>query len=355
VLLNNGASNLSETQIHSGSNSVGNVYIAAAAGSSTQIYIGNQTTNNTTTNMLGNTILSKPQINTLVATSATTAVNLYNTTTTNTITMGSGQTIGDMNIASGANRTGSLNLAQTTKGNISIGNGMQTGGTGLVTIGSTTVGNITLNSGTQLNIGTVGTGQITMGKTGANTIVTGNNTYLRANSTLNIGDTGSAGITIGNASSSLTINNPLTVGYVPSAITTTSQIGYTVADTIDFTGAYTSSTAGTFFTGYKTLPAGVWLIQFSSRVRSAGISTLTRWYFWGENSVDGSAPIQAYTSSSATTVIDTEGLSAAGTFTVTSNGSGGYNIFAYFVYTGSAVNIDKSAGFGSNVKRTRIA
>jgi hypothetical protein len=232
---------------------------------------------------------------------------------------------------------------------------MTSGGTGLVTIVTSSVGSITLNSGTQLNIGTSGSGQITMGKTGANTTITGNNTYLRANATLNIGDLGSAGISIGNTLSSLTINNPLTVGYAPSAITTNTQIGYTVSDTIDFTGAYTSSVAGTFFTTYKTLPAGVWLIQFSTRVRSTASSTLTRWFFWGENSVDNVSPVQAFTSSSATTVIDAEGISAAGTFTVTSDGTVGYNIVAYFAYTGSAVNIDKAAGYASSVKRTRIA
>jgi hypothetical protein len=219
--------------------------------------------------------------------------------------------------------------------------------------------NATLNS--QINIGTLSsrgtgifigsgasaTGQVYINTGGSASGATNIMTGVNQSGNFNLGDAGNTVV--------ININRPLTIGYAPSAITTTSQIGYTVADTIDFTGAYTSSTAGTFFTNYKTLPAGVWLIQFSSRVRSAGTSTLTRWYFWGENSVDGSAPINAYTSSSATTVIDNEGLSAAGTFTVTSNGSVGYNIFAYFVYSGSAVNIDKSAGFGSNVKRTRIA
>jgi hypothetical protein len=224
----------------------------------------------------------------------------------------------------------SANITSLSSGTINVGTNDS-----VINIGNnaTQVSNIIIGSkGTALPSGS---NNIVIGGVGNNTTISGTNVNLGA--------------------TSLNINSPLTIGYAPSAITTTSQIGYTVADTIDFTGAYTSSTVGTFFTSYKTLPAGVWLIQFSSRVRSAGTSTLTRWFFWGQNSVDGSTPVQAYTSSSATTVIDGEGLSAGGTFTVTSDGSVGYNIFAFFAYSGSAVNIDKSAGFGSNVKRTRIA
>ena len=224
VYLNNGIANLSETQIHSGSSSVGSVYIAAAAGSSSQIYIGNQVSANTTTNMNGNTILTKPQINTLVGTTPSSTINLYNATTTSNITLGSGQTSGSMIFASGTNRTGNTSIASFTKGNILIGDAMASGGTGLVTIGTSSVGSITLNSGTQLNIGTSGSGQITMGKLGANTTVTGNNTYLRANATLNIGDLGVGSISIGNSTlSSLTINNPLTLNYTTAP--STNQIG----------------------------------------------------------------------------------------------------------------------------------
>jgi hypothetical protein len=289
-----------------------------------------------------------------------TAISLYSSKT-NAIAMGTTSTaitIGTSQVGGNTLQLGSSSSAVSIPGGTTISSITTNTINATSTLSSLSL-NATLNS--QINIGTltsrgtgifIGSGNSATGQvyintggtaSGATNIMTG----VNQSGNFNLGDAGNAVV--------ININRPLTIGYAPSAITTTSQIGYTVRDTIDFTGAYTSSTAGTFFTSYKTLPAGVWLIQFSSRVRSAGTSTLTRWYFWGENSVDGSAPINAYTSSSATTVIDNEGLSAAGTFTVTSDGSVGYNIFAYFVYSGSAVNIDKSAGFGSNVKRTRIA
>jgi hypothetical protein len=59
--------------------------------------------------------------------------------------------------------------------------------------------------------------------------------------------------------------------------------------------------------------------------------------------------------SSITQVLDNEGLTATGCFVVSSTGSTTYNVYAYFFYTGSTINIDNSASYGSVVKRTRLA
>lgn len=160
---------------------------------------------------------------------------------------------------------------------------------------------------------------------------------------------------IGSTSKVLTINAPMVVGYATSALTLPTQIGYTVYDTITLTGTIPSNANRYFFgAGGKVLPSGVWLIQFTTRARSAGTSTFTRYFTWGEDSITGTNPLSAMTSLSSTTVIDSEGLSTCGAFTVTSTGTTTYNIVIYFVYTGSAISFDAGT-FGSTVKRTRLA
>ena len=147
----------------------------------------------------------------------------------------------------------------------------------------------------------------------------------------------------------------MVVNYPTTALTLPTQIGYTVRDTITLTGTIPLNANRYFFgAGGKVLPAGVWLIQFTTRGRSTGTSTFTRYFTWGEDSVTGTNPLNAMTSLSSTTVIDSEGLSTCGAFTVTSTGTTTYNIVIFFIYTGSPIYADVGE-FGSTVKRTRLA
>jgi hypothetical protein len=351
VHLNNGTSNLSNTIIHSGSSSGGNVYIANGGLSTTQLYIGNQVTGDTTTTMYGNTILTKPQTNTIVGTTASSTINLYNTTTTSNITMGSGQTSGNFILASGTNRTGPTSIASFTKGNILIGDAMMTGGTGLVTIGSSSVGSITLNSGTQLNIGTSGTGQITLGKTAANTTIAGNNTYLRGASTLNIGDNSAVSITIGNIAASTTINNPLTIGYAPTAITADTQIGRTV-ESVFATNISLSTSGDNSIVTLTIGTAGVFIINFSFRYGGAS-TAVANCESWFNTSTGGAIQYgnQAYYSN-PNAVMGSNVICQAGSAVITTTAVSTITFHTFITYTGGIPILDKTFSYYSY---TRLA
>jgi len=162
------------------------------------------------------------------------------------ITIGSSQTSGILNIATGTSRTGAVNIATgatTTSTAISIGN--QTGSFGSVDIGSTTISigkqncannnigtaiNGTLNlktgsGGGAVNMGTgMTSGAITIGKSDAtaSTTTIDINTGSAMTGAINIGS-GASGkpITIGSSASTNTINGTTTIAGTTNINTTT--------------------------------------------------------------------------------------------------------------------------------------
>ena len=76
-------------------------------------------------------------------------------------------------------------------------------------------------------------------------------------------------MTIGNAaSSSITINRPLTVGYTTPALTSFSQIGYTEATTVAFNKTF-NSTFTAFSPNVTQLPLGVYMISYWVYIQTA--------------------------------------------------------------------------------------
>ena len=151
------------------------------------------------------------------------------------------------------------------------------------------------------------------------------------------------------------VNRPLTIGYSPTAITTDTQIGYTVKDTI-VASAVTSGLFTDLFTPI-TLPAGVWLVTYSIRFASTSATTVTDAFaFSNTGNPAGTNPLQI--SGFTYPIITTGGCSLVlgGTFVVTSTGSTTYTVQFVFNYTGSAVSLfSDTTPFGSSVRRVRIA
>ena len=298
----------------------GAIAIATGSGSTSSITIGTEATSNTTTTMYGNTVITKPQIYILAPTSAASNIYLYGALSGGSVLFCANQVGGTFEIGSSATRTGAVEIAKNTRGDVNIASNMTVVGTNTVTIGSTSLGTVVMR-GAEVNLNTSGAGDVNICSSGGGNI---------------------------------NIYQPLSPYYAPSVITS-AEIGYTVRDTITFSGTIPTTTNCYFFGTGKVLPIGVWLIQFTTRGRSTGTSTFTRYFTWGEDSVTGTTPLAAMTSLSSSTVIDSEGLSTTGSFVVSSTGSTTYNIVVYFVYSGSSIYLDTSPGFASVVKRTRIA
>ena len=247
-----------------------------------------------------------------VGTSAS-ITNLYGTSKTNTLDALGGATA-TMNLASSIT-SGTINLMTNT----------------LVSGTFNLMYNAVSNA-----IGTINIGQY---NTSPSTTFT--TTNIRGD--VNIGTVGGATIT--------TINRPLTVGYVPSAITNNTQIGYTVEDTINIT-TLTSGNQFAFTTGV-TLPAGVWLITASFRITGPSVVVTDQNY--GINIV-GTVPTITYGQYLLTGSITASGLSYTGTGVVVSNGTTAYNVQLYIVYSGGSLAVSPSSNSsGSNIRRTRIA
>lgn len=324
------------------------------------------------------TATSTNYIYNLESPSASTNISLYSLLSGANLTLCDGQGTGNFGIGNDSARTGGMNICTKglgyTSNTINIGApsniinvGAQVNRTGLISIGSnsastTSTGGLNLgsvSSGTgsvQLANGTSQTANIIIGN--GNAVVTGSDKIIIGKSGKTVSISGATTLdngTLNLSNATINVNSPLTVGYAPSAITASTQIGYTTTDAITFSGTISNATNTPMFSGSITLPTGVWLIQFTLRVRSSGSSTTTRYFFWGEDSITGSTPVRAMTSSSDTVGVDGEGLTANGCFTVSSTGSTTYNLYIYLVYSGSFIYLDTAASFGSNVKRTRIA
>jgi hypothetical protein len=89
--------------------------------------------------------------NTINGTSATASPNVYQNTTSGTFTMLGAQVGGALTIAGSTSRTGGVTIANGTRGDISIGNAMNTG-TNIIRIGTTNRGTLSLR-GTDVKVG----------------------------------------------------------------------------------------------------------------------------------------------------------------------------------------------------------
>jgi hypothetical protein len=264
------------------------------------------------------------------------------TTTGGTIQIGHGSATNNVEIAAEVSRSVVLHLGDgdTSSGGIHIGNG----------------------NGASNNVQILN-GAYTTGQTAGNVnILTGSHTGTITNGNVNIQTVTSKGTcTIGNSASTLSlssgtinVNSPLTVGYVPSAITTTSQIGYTVKDTIGATSMVSGVDTNSF--GPITLPAGVWLITYSFRFLSAGSSILTQYFIYNNNgSIYSTVPLHIQCNTT-TQYLASNGIGLSGSYYIVSDGTTTYTLTLNLIYTGSAMSIQSdTTAFGSSVRRVRIA
>jgi len=245
----------------------GSINIGNGSQQISTITIGNETTGNTNTYLNGNTIISKPQINTLQATTTGSSVFLYSSLQGGNLSFATGQTSGQLEIGSQASRSGAINIGtgasatslitigststnttmlgttkintlQTTStatnafvyGNLVEGSilmganqtsgpiqiGSSTSRTGAVQIANATQGDISIGAG-MLTAGTnnINIGTQNLGKTG----IKASNVYLN--------ETGTGAINFGNSTTTaITQYKPTTVAYSYPA-STPSQIGWT--------------------------------------------------------------------------------------------------------------------------------
>ncbi len=183
VHLNNGVNNFSATNIHNGTSSSGSVNIMSGTGSggninigsgnnsNPTITIGNEVTLNSTNNLYGNTTITKPFMDVISATTVSSTPSLFNNTTTGNIQIAQNQTSGTFSIGGGLNRSSSISIGQSTKGNILIGSSQQAG-TNLTTVGTASLGTLSLRGGiVRLNDSGSGTVDIGNPSGGAITIL----------------------------------------------------------------------------------------------------------------------------------------------------------------------------------------
>ena len=160
--------------------------------------------------------------NTMNATSATAVPTLFNNITTGNITIAANQTSGTLLIGGSGSRTANVNIANATKGDISIGNAMTTG-TNIIRIGTAGRGTLSLR-GDSVKVGE-----------GTNNLI----------------ELGNAGTT------TITLFKAMTPNYLPSTILAT-NIGYkTSFGALSFT--LSPNVAKSMMS--ITLAAGVWLLQ----------------------------------------------------------------------------------------------
>lgn len=256
VHLNNGINNFSATNIHngtsssgsvnimSGTGSGGNINIGSGSGSNPTITIGNEVTLNSTNSIKGNTTITKPFMDIISATTTSSTPSLFNNTLTGNVQVAQNQTAGTFSIGGGLSRTGSISIGQSTQGNILIGSSMISG-TNLITMGTSSIGTLTLR-GQNIRLNDGGTGSIDIGNPSAGTI---------------------------------TINRPLTVGYLPTAITALTQIGRCVEvfpPSLNLTVNGGDNIIATLTTGL----AGVYRIDYSFRYGTAGSTPLSLIETW---------------------------------------------------------------------------
>ena len=93
------------------------------------------------------------------------------------------------------------------------------------------------------------------------------------------GNTGPVGAT--GPALEVVLLNPLTIGYSP-VFTTPTQIGYTISTTTANAGIATQTVWQPSFLIFNglTLDSGVWLINYSCRLATSGVSLLSQYSMW---------------------------------------------------------------------------
>jgi len=153
-------------------------------------------------------------------------------------------------------------------------------------------------------------------------------------------------------------NTPIPLLYSPSAITSTSQLGYTVRDDYTFTGIIPNSANQVLFTTDVALPTGVWLINYYIRIISVSSTIISSYNSFG-NTNRLAATGQYYggfgnpSNQTVTTVLP---CASSGSFVIQSGVSSitQYNIQVYVVgVSGGSISLDTGTSKGY-VIRTRI-
>jgi hypothetical protein len=182
--------------------------------------------------------------------------NLSNTNIHNGASSG-----GIVNIGNGSSAT--TGVAIGTRG-LSTANAVRIGNVSNVTyldsdtitmgaLGLTGSGSISLANGTN-----AAGAQVSIGSTSLTAVnIKGGQTNLET-TTLNLNTNGVGNTLIGTSggSNSITINRPLTIGYIPSALVA-GQIGYTYSPTVTWTNSIDTQIAS------QSLPAGVYMVSWS--------------------------------------------------------------------------------------------
>jgi hypothetical protein len=325
VHLNNGVNNFSATNIHngtsssgsvnimSGTGSGGNINIGSGSGSNPTITIGNEVTLNSTNNLYGNTTITKPFMDVISATTTSSTPSLFNNTLTGNVQIAQNQTGGTFSIGGGLNRDGSISIGQSTRGNILIGSTM-TAGTNLITMGTSSLGTASVRGAT-VRLNDLGTGQTQISNPSGGAI---------------------------------TIYKPLTVGYLPTAINSITQIGRCV-EVFPPNLSLTVNGGDNIIATLTTGTAGVYRIDYSFRYGTSGLTPLSLIETWfntstqtgqvqyGNNAVFYNPAVQfgliCHTGSATITTTDTSTI----TFKCFLNYSGVApffdSVFSYYSYT----------------------
>jgi hypothetical protein len=169
---------------------------------------------------------------------------------------------GHMNIGTNAGRSGVIHIGDgnncTTTGDVHINNG------------NVNASDTLINSGNGASSGTVG---IATGTGGSNTtkvnISTGSTTGL-----VNIGNNNTSvtmnsnNLILGSSTKAVTMNCPITVGYLTTAITSNTQIGFQVIGTSSSVTSMLASTITTFWSA--PLVSGVWYLLGNAKYATPG-------------------------------------------------------------------------------------
>ena len=298
-------------QIKNANNSVGEVQIVTSGGGTNTTPVKISTGTTTGTVSIGNplnatSILSgTTNINTGVGTLALPLAGTVNIATGT----GAGFVSTNVNIGS-TDSTGTVNILSGTGSSMNIANGT---GSRTITIGNTSnvvnLANLQINSniigprtGSSLQIGSSGnTLTVLSGTTNVNTgvgtlalplagtvnIATGTGAgFVSTAVNIGTGDTTGA-ITIGSASSTATvgIRNPrMTLSYTAVPTLTSSQIGYTFTVNAPTTLGGTAlvvTGAQTAFLSIASVPIGLWLVNYATRITGTGVATnVTKYQTW---------------------------------------------------------------------------
>jgi hypothetical protein len=339
--------------IGSGTSQLTNIGIGVRAGTDIlsgtgKIVIGG--TGNDTSLLSDSTTITSLKTNTIAPTISTGSISIASAS--GAITIGTSQVGGNtLQVGSGSS-------------SVSIPGGSTIGSITTNTINSTsTLNSLNINGGinSSLNLGTLGNRSTNVNIGTGNTASGQVNIQTGGNATGDVsimsGGSQSGNLNLGNSTNTvaININRPLVLGYAPSALMSSNMLGHTTTDTITLTGTIPSATLSSLFSDL-TLPVGVWLITYSVRYRSAGTSTITAYYIWGQDSITVQNPPKAVNATNTTFITSVDGFANTGTFVVSSTGTTTYVVRIYMAYSGSDMRIDLGTpDFGSVITRTRIA